>query len=813
MTPVTEMEQASIDLLKAYGKARSTVQGSPLTADELLKTDAYWRACNYLALGMIYLQDNPLLKTPLKPEHIKNRLLGHWGSSPGLAFIYIHLNRLIKKLDLEMIFMAGPGHGAPGVLGPVYLEGTYSEIYSDKSEDERGMREFFKQFSFPGGVGSHCTPETPGSIHEGGELGYVLSHACGAAFDNPDLIVAAVVGDGESETGPLATAWHINKFLSPIRDGAVLPILHLNGYKINNPTLLARISHQELEDLLKGYGWTPHFVEGSDPDSMHQAMAATVEHCIGEIRRHQHDGRRTSMATRPRWPMIVLRSPKGWGAPREVAGHYLEGFWRAHQVPLTEVKSNPEQLAILESWMRQQKPEELFDADGRLREELRALAPVGARRMGASPHANGGVLKKALRLPEFTDYALKVDRPGSIEAENVPPLGNFLRDTMRLNMTNFRVFGPDETTSNKLQAVYQVAKKFWIEQYFPEDQDGGELARDGRVIEMLSEHTMEGMLEGYLLTGRNGFLSSYEAFIHVVDSMFNQHAKWLSICNRLSWRRPISSLNLLITSTVWRQDHNGFTHQDPGFLDVVLNKSAAVTRIYLPPDVNCLLSVADHCLRSENYINVIVSDKQLHLQYLDMPAAIEHCTKGIGIWEWACNDQGCEPDLVMASAGDIPTQEALAATALLRAEFPDLKIRYVNVVDLFKLVPFTEHPHGLTARDFDSLFTTDKPIIFNFHGYPWLIHRLAYRRTNHNNLHVRGYKEQGNINTPMELAINNEIDRFSLAIDAIDRVPRLQNIGGHAKEKFRNRQIACRAYAHQYGIDPPDITGWRWPAA
>jgi xylulose-5-phosphate/fructose-6-phosphate phosphoketolase len=808
-----QTEQASSSSLSAYGKARSTVHGCPLTPDELQKTDAYWRACNYLALGMIYLLDNPLLKTPLKPEHIKNRLLGHWGASPGLAFIYIHLNRLIKKLDLDMIFMAGPGHGAPGVLAPGYLEGTYSEVYPDKSEDERGMREFFKQFSFPGGIGSHCTPETPGSIHEGGELGYVLSHACGAAFDNPELIVAAVVGDGESETGPLATSWHISKFLNPSRDGAVLPILHLNGYKINNPTLLARISHEELEDLFKGYGWTPYFVEGSDPDSMHQAMAATVEHCIGEIRRHQQQCRLTGVATRPRWPMIVLRSPKGWGAPEKVGGHRLEGFWRAHQVPLAEVKKNPEQLALLERWMRDQKPEELFDAEGKLRPELKALAPEGTRRMSANPHANGGVLRKGLRLPPFTDYALKVDRPGTVEAENVPPLGEFLRDVMKLNMTNFRVFGPDENTSNKLHAVYQAAKKFWIAEYFPEDQDGSELSPDGRVIEMLSEHTMEGMLEGYLLTGRNGFFSSYEAFIHVVDSMFNQHAKWLSICNDLSWRRPISSLNLLITSTVWRQDHNGFTHQDPGFLDVVLNKSAAVTRIYLPPDVNCLLSVADHCLKSENYINVIVSDKQLHLQYLDMPAAIEHCTKGIGMWEWACNDQGCEPDLVMASAGDIPTQEALAATVLLRDEFPDLKIRYINVVDLFKLQPSTEHPHGLSDRDFDSLFTADKPIIFNFHGYPWLIHRLAYRRTNHKNLHVRGYKEKGNINTPMELAINNETDRFSLAIDAIDRVPKLQRIGGHAKEKFRNRQIACRAYAYQHGIDLPEVTGWRWPAA
>jgi len=812
MTSVEQMEMTSTGSLSAYGTARSTVHGAPLNNEELHKIDAYWRACKYLALGMIYLQGNPLLKEPLKSEHIKSRLLGHWGSSPGLAFLYIHLNRLIKKYDLDMIFMAGPGHGAPGVLGPAYLEGTYSEIYPEKGEDARGLHEFFKQFSFPGGIGSHCTPETPGSIHEGGELGYVLSHACGAAFDNPDLIVAAVVGDGESETGPLATSWHINKFLNPIRDGAVLPILHLNGYKINNPTLLARISHQELEALLNGYGWTPYFVEGSDPESMHQAMAATLEHCIGEIRSAQEKCRKSGHAARPLWPMIVLRSPKGWGAPEHVGGHRLEGFWRAHQVPLTDVKKNPEQLQILEKWMRDQRPDELFDSTGRLVPELKALPPVGNRRMSANPHANGGMVKRALCLPEFTDYAIKVDRPGVLETENVPPLGNFLRDVMRMNMTNFRVFGPDETTSNKLQAVYEAAKKFWIAEYFPEDQDGGELATDGRVIEMLSEHTMEGMLEGYLLTGRNGFFSSYEAFVHVIDSMFNQHAKWLSICNHLSWRRPIASLNLLITSTVWRQDHNGFTHQDPGFLDVVLNKSAAVTRIYLPPDANCLLSVANHCLRSENYINVIVSDKQLHLQYLNMDAAIEHCTKGIGIWDWASNDQGAEPDLVMVSAGDIPTQEALAATVLLREEFPDLKIRFINVVDLFKLQPSTEHSHGLTDVDFDSLFTPDKPIIFNFHGYPWLIHRLTYGRTN-KALHVRGYKEKGNINTPMELAMNNQTDRFSLAIDAIDRVPRVQRIGGHAKEKFRNRQIACRAHAYKYGIDSPDITGWKWPGA
>jgi len=796
--------------LSAEGIARSTVAGAPLGADELNRIDAFWRACKYLALGMIYLQANPLLRESLKPEHIKSRLLGHWGSSPGLAFIYTHLSRLIKRDDLEMIFLAGPGHGAPGVLAPIYLEGTYSEIYPEKSEDEKGLREFFKQFSFPGGIGSHCTPETPGSIHEGGELGYVLSHACGAAFDNPDLIVAAVVGDGEAETGPLATSWHISKFLNPIRDGAVLPILHLNGYKINNPTLLARITHEELESLLRGYGWSPYFVEGSEHDSMHQAMAATLEHCIGEIKAHQEACRKSGNASRPRWPMVVLRSPKGWGAPMEVDGHRLEGFWRSHQVPLTDVKTNPEHLRILETWMRSLKPEELFDEYGRVRPELAEIAPSGRRRMSASPHANAE-LRKKLRLPDFRDYANKIDHPGTMEVENVPTLGVFLRDVMKWNMNSFRVFAPDENTSNKLDAIYQASKKFWIAESFPEDRDGTELASDGRVVEMLSEHTMEGMLEGYLLTGRNGFLSSYEAFVHVIDSMFNQHAKWLSICNHLSWRRKIASLNLLITSTVWRQDHNGFTHQDPGFLDVVLNKSADVTRIYLPPDANCLLSVADHCLRSENYVNVIVSDKQRHLQYLDIDAAITHCTKGIGIWNWASNDEGQEPDVVLAAAGDIPTQEALAATALLRERFPDLKIRFINVVDLFKLQPRNEHPHGLTDRDFDSLFTADKPIIFNFHGYPWLIHRLAYRRTNHRNLHVRGYKEKGNINTPMELAINNQTDRFSLAIDAIDRVPKLQRIGAHAKEEFRDSQIACRRHAYEHGIDSPEISGWKWP--
>ena len=803
--------KTSISDLSSYGVARSTVKGTPLNSAEVNKAHAFWRAANYLALGMIYLQENPLLREKLKPEHIKPRMLGHWGASPALSFIYTHLNRVIKMFDLDVIFMAGPGHGAPGVLGPVYMEGSYSEIYPEKSEDVEGMSRFFKEFSFPGGIGSHCTPETPGSIHEGGELGYVLSHACGAAFDNPDLIVAAVVGDGEAETGPLATSWHINKFLNPIRDGAVLPILNLNGYKINNPTLLARISHEELENLFKGYGYTPYFVEGSDPASMHQAMAATLDHCVQTVKSVQKEARSSGVATRPRWPMIVLRTPKGWTAPGEVDGHKLEGLWRSHQVPLAGVRKNPAHLKLLEDWMRSYKPEQLFDANGVLLPEIRELTPTGNRRMGANPHGNGGLLKKNLRLPDFRKYATKFDRPGQIEVENTRPLGAFLRDVMKLNMDNFRIFGPDENTSNRLDAVYEVSKKFWIAEYFPEDSDGGELATDGRVIEMLSEHTVEGMLEGYLLSGRHGFFSTYEAFAHVIDSMFNQHAKWLSICNELPWRRNIASLNLLITSTVWRQDHNGFTHQDPGFLDVVVNKRAEVTRIYLPPDANSLLSVADHCLRSENYINVIVSDKQAHLQYLEMDVAITHCKKGISIWAQASNDRGHEPDLVMACAGDIATQEALAATALLRTEFPELRIRFINVVDLFKLQSNRDHPHGLSDSDFDSLFTEDKPIVFNFHGYPWLIHRLTYNRTNHRNLHVRGYKERGNINTPMELAIENETDRFSLAIDAIDRVPKLKAIGGHFKEQLKNMQIACRRYAHEVGIDRPDVVEWRWP--
>jgi xylulose-5-phosphate/fructose-6-phosphate phosphoketolase len=760
---------------------------------------------------MIYLRDNPLLRKPLKAEHVKKRLLGHWGASPGLSFAYIHLNRLINKYNLDAIFLAGPGHGAPGVLAPIYLEGTYSEVYPNKSEDEEGMCEFFKEFSFPGGIGSHCTPETPGSIHEGGELGYSVSHAFGAAFDNPDLLVAVMVGDGESETGPLATSWHSTKYINPIRDGAVLPILHLNGYKINNPTLLSRISHEELENLFKGYGWTPYCVEGDEPETMHQKMAATMEDCVLEIRRIQQKARSSGTPQRPRWPMIVLRSPKGWTCPRQVDGKKIEGFWRAHQVPLSGIHDNPAHLKQLEKWLHSYKPEELFDQKGRLREELKALAPKGSRRMSANPHANGGLLRKPLRMPDFKDYAITVEKPGQISAENTRPLGCFLRDIMKHNMTNFRVFSPDENTSNKLDSIYEASKKLWMAEYLPEDADGGQLSPDGRVLEMLSEHTLEGWLEGYLLTGRHGFFSTYEAFVHVIDSMFNQHAKWLAICRQLPWRSPLSSLNLLITSTVWRQDHNGFTHQDPGFLDVVCNKSPDVCRIYLPPDVNCLLSVADHCLRSTNYINVIVCDKQKHLQYLTMDEAVAHCTKGIGIWRKASNDEGSEPDVVMASAGDIPTKESLAAIVMLRGYFPGLKIRFINVVDLFKLTSSTEHPHGLTDRDFDSLFTTDRPIIFNFHGYPWLIHRLTYRRTNHKNLHVRGYKEKGNINTPLDLAIRNQIDRFSLAMDVIDRVPSLHVAGAHAKEQLRNMQIQCQNYAYEHGVDIPEIEQWKWP--
>jgi xylulose-5-phosphate/fructose-6-phosphate phosphoketolase len=797
--------------ISAYGKARSTVKGAPLSPEELSKIEAYWRASLYLSLGMLYLKDNPLLREPLKLEHIKSRLLGHWGSDAGQSFTYIHFNRLIKKYDLNAIFISGPGHGAPAVLSNAYLEGTYSEVYPDKSEDAAGLQRFFKQFSFPGGIGSHATPETPGSIHEGGELGYSVSHAYGTVYDNPDLITLVMVGDGESETGPLATSWHSNKFLNPITDGAVLPVLHLNGYKINNPTVLARISHAELEALFVGYGYTPYFVEGSDTESMHQAMAATLEHCVLEIRKIQDEARRTGRAVRPRWPMIILRSPKGWTAPRQVDGHYLEGFWRSHQIPIADVATNPAHLKLLESWLRGYKPEELFDEQGRLIPELKALAPKGTRRMSANPVANGGLLRKPLNLPDFRQFAVEIKKPGVTLAGNVPTLGPFLREATRQNMQNFRVFGPDETQSNRLEAIYEAGKKVWMGEYFPEDADGGELNAKGRVMEMLSEHTVEGWLEGYLLSGRHGFINSYEPFIHVVDSMFNQHAKWLEKCNEIPWRAKVSSLNLLITALVWRQDHNGFSHQDPGFLDVVANKSPNVIRIYLPPDANCLLSAADHCLRSINCVNVIVADKQMHLQYMDMDAAVAHCTKGAGIWNWASNDQGAEPDVVMASCGDLPTMESLAAAALLRQRLPGVKVRFVNVMDLFKLVPHTEHPHGLTDREFEALFTPDKPVIFNFHSYPWLIHRLIYRRPCQHNVHVRGYKEKGNINTPFELAIENQTDRFSLAIDAIDRMERFRVTGSSVREELLNEQIACKNYAFEFGVDRPDIADWKWP--
>ncbi|HWF47056.1 MAG TPA: phosphoketolase family protein [Bryobacteraceae bacterium] len=783
-----------------------------LSTDELRSMDAYWRACNYLCAGMLYLRDNPLLKEPLRPEHCKNRLLGHWGSDPGQTFIWVHLNRAIRKHDLNMIYISGPGHGAPAVISNCYLEGTYSEIYPEKSRDETGMLRLFRAFSFPGQLGSHCTPEVPGSIHEGGELGYSVSHAFGAAFDNPDLIVSVVVGDGEAETGPMATSWHSNKFLNPIRDGAVLPILHLNGYKIANPTLLARITSEELQNLFAGYGWATHVVEGSDPERMHQEMAGAMETCVQQIRAIQHEARATGKPNRPRWPMIILRSPKGWTGPKEVDGHKVEDFWRAHQVPVLNVKENPEHLRIVENWMKSYKPEELFDEHGAPMPQLRALHPEGERRMSANPHANGGKLRKPLDIPDFRDYAVPIDGPGKTEVSPTETLGKFLRDVMRRNMSNFRVFSPDENASNRLQDIYQASLKTWLAEIKPEDKDGTNIAPDGRVMEMLSEHTLEGWLEGYLLTGRHGLFNTYEAFVHIIDSMYNQHAKWLEKSKlEVAWRAPISSLNLLITSIVWRQDHNGFTHEDPGFLDVVSNKSAEITRIYLPPDANCLLSVADHCLRSQDYVNVIVSDKQNHLVYLDMRDAVVHCAKGIGIWEWASNDQGAEPDAVVACAGDVPTQEALAAVAILREHCTDLKIRFVNIVDLYRLQPNSEHPHGLSDRDFDSLFTRDKPVIFNFHGYPWLIHKFTYRRTNHTNIHVRGYKEKGNINTPLELAIRNQIDRFTLSIDVIDRVPRLRDSSAHFKEWLKAQIIESIDYAYAEGIDKPEIRNWKWP--
>jgi len=793
-----------------------------LSDEEVEKIDAYWRACNYLAAGMIYLKGNPLLREPLKREHLKKRLLGHWGSSPGLSFIYIHLNRLIKKYDLNMIFVTGPGHGAPGVLAPVYLEGTYSEIYPDKSEDEEGMARFIKQFSFPGGVGSHMTPETPGSIHEGGELGYSLSHAFGAAFDNPDLIVAAVVGDGEAETGPLATSWHSNKFINPVRDGAVLPILHLNGYKIANPTILARISRKELESLFVGYGYRPYFVEGYEPAVMHRKMAETLEVAVLEIKKIWEKARNGSqkdkdtVVQRPVWPMIILKSPKGWTGPGEVDGKKIEGYWRAHQVPLSDVHEDPKQLLLLEQWLKSYKPEELFDEKGRLIDELKELAPKGIRRMSANPVTNGGLLRKGLRMPDFRNYAVKVEKPCTVEYENTRPLGEFLRDVFKYNPNNFRMFGPDETASNRLSAVYQESKKTWMADYLPEDMDGSELSPDGRVMEMLSEHTLFGWLEGYLLTGRHGFFHTYEAFSHVVVSMFNQFAKWLDISKHETlWRAPVSSLNILLSSTVWRQDHNGFSHQDPGFLDIVTNKSPEVVRIYLPPDANCLLSTAEHCLASTGYVNVIVADKQKHMQYLDMEGAIKHCTKGISIWDWASNDniscEPCDPDIVIASCGDVPTKEALAATAMLREYFPRLKVRFINIVDLMKLMSASEHPHGMTEEEFISLFTRDKHVIINFHGYPWLIHKLTYKRTNQERIHVRGYKEKGNINTPLELAIENQIDRFNLVIDVIDRVPSLGSKGAHVREKMKNEIIDNLNYAYENGIDKDEIIHWKWP--
>ena len=785
-----------------------------LSEQELQQLDSWWRAANYLAVGMIYLKENPLLREPLKPEHIKNRLLGHWGSSPGQSFIWTHANRVIREYNLNMIYLSGPGHGAPGILGPVYLDGSYSEIYPDKSENIEGLQRFFKQFSFPGQIGSHCTPETPGSIHEGGELGYVLSHACGAIFDNPELIALACVGDGEAETGPLATAWHINKFINPSRDGAVLPVLHLNGYKIANPTILARIPHWELDNLLRGYGWEPITVEGSEPMAMHQAMAEAMEQSVKQIRAAQEKARSSAETFRPLWPMIVLRSPKGWTGPTDFNGQKLEGFWRSHQVPLNNPRKDPEQLAALETWLKSYKPEELFDNDGRLHAELRKLSPKGNQRMGSNPNANGGLLRKNLHWPNVEALAVRVESPGQREAENTYPLGELIRDLIKKNPGRYRLFGPDETHSNRLQAVYETTKKVWMGQYLPEDLNGSELSSDGFVVEMLSEHTLVGMMEGYLLTGRYGFFHTYEAFAHVIASMFNQHCKWLDVCQTVPWRAPIGSWNCLISSTVWRQDHNGFTHQDPGFIDLAGNKKGSVTRVYLPADANCLLAVAEEALQETNVVNIIVSDKQKHLQYLNLEDARRHVSRGMGMWPWACNDN-CNgsidhPDVVMASAGDVPTKETLAAIEILRRELPMLKIRYINVVKLFSLTLPSEHPHGINNRDFDDLFTTDCPVIFNFHGYPWLIHRLTYKRHNHANIHVRGYKENGNINTPLELAIINQIDRFNLVIDVIDRVEILGCRAAHLKQSMQDQILRQRAYAYEHGMDDPLVSDWQW---
>ena len=784
--------------------------GNPtLSAAQRQALDDYWRAAMYLCAGMLYLRDNPLLKEPLRIEHIKRRLLGHWGSDPGQTLVWTHLNRLILARDLDVLFISGPGHGAPSVLAHAWMEGTYGEVYPDKGQSETGLLRFFKQFSFPGGIGSHCTPETPGSLHEGGELGYSLAHAFGAAFDHPNLIVASMIGDGEAETGPLATSWHGNKFLDPVHDGAVLPILHLNGYKIANPTVLARIDQAQLDQLLRGFGYRPYLVAGDDPAVVHEALASTLELVVDDIQRIQQRARTHGVDGLPEWPMIVLRTPKGWTGPKEVDGHKVEGFWRAHQIPI-DPHGNPAHLRQLEAWLRSYHPERLFTAEGRLIPELAQLAPRSTRRMSANPVANGGLLRTALARPDFRDYAVDVPAPGGLLAETTRPLGRLLRDVLRANPRNFRFFCPDETASNRLDDVYQASGKPWMATILPEDADGSNLRRDGRVMEILSEHTLEGWLEGYLLSGRHGLFASYEAFIHVIDSMFNQHAKWLEKSLEVPWRAPVSSLNILLTSTVWRQDHNGFSHQDPGFLDLVTNKSPRVTRIYLPPDANCLLVVADHCLDSTDKINVVVADKQNHLQYLDIDAAVRHCTKGIGIWHWASNDAGAEPDLVMACAGDVPTMEALAATALLREHFPALKLRFINVVDLFRLVPTTEHQHGLSDADFDSLFTRDRPVIFNFHGYPWLIHKLVYRRHNSRHFHVRGYKENGNINTPMDLAIRNQIDRFDLVIDAIDRVPALRATGAHVKEMMKDAILDCQRHAAAEGVDSQAFTDWRW---
>jgi len=784
-------------------------ESEPLSKEELGLVDAWWRAANYLAVGQIYLYDNPLLREPLAARHIKPRLLGHWGTTPGQNFIYAHLNRIIRKYELDMLYIAGPGHGGPALVANAYLEGTYSERYPDVSQDEPGLKRLFKQFSFPGGIPSHVAPETPGSIHEGGELGYSLSHAYGAVLDNPGLMVACVVGDGEAETGPLATGWHSNKFINPATDGAVLPILHLNGYKIDNPSVLARIGREELEKFFEGCGYRPYFVVGDDPLRMHQMMAATLEHIVAEIRRLQAKAQAEGAGTRPAWPLIVLQTPKGWTGPKVVDGKQVEGTYRAHQVPLGEVRSNASHLAMLEQWMRSYRPQELFDERGRVRPELAALAPEGARRMSANPRANGGELLRDLRLPDFRAYAVQVLQPGGVDAEDTKVLGGFLRDVIRLNGAprNFRLFGPDETSSNRLAAVYEVTGKQWMAQIVPTDDH---LVRDGSVMEMLSEHQCQGWLEGYLLTGRHGLFNCYEAFIHIVDSMFNQHAKWLKVTRQIGWRRPIASLNYLLSSHVWRQDHNGFTHQDPGFIDHVVNKKADVIRVYLPPDANCLLSVADHCLRSRNYVNVIVAGKHPAPQWLDMSAAVKHCTAGIGIWEWASTDRDAEPDLVLACAGDVPTLETLAAAKLLRGYFPALKVRVVNVVDLMKLQPSSEHPHGLPDTEFDALFTRDKPIIFAFHGYPWLIHRLTYRRRNHGNLHVRGYKEEGTITTPFDMAVLNELDRFHLVNDAIDRLPQLQARAAYVKQALRDKLIEHSQYIRAHGEDMPEICNWRW---